>query len=449
MKLSSLKEIWQRKDRSARYARNSAMIIAAKAVTVLANLLLVPMALNYLGVEEYGVWIALTTFVGWFSFFDLGLGHGLRNKYAHTKATGQSDEARKYVSTAFFVLLAISVGVFLLYLAAAPFIDWAALLNASPALEGQLSALALFVVGMFCVRLTVNIVSIMQTADQHPGVPAWIVAGGNVLSLAAVYLVTRFCEPSVLYLGIALTVSQLFPLLVAFVVCFAGGYRPYLPSPAHFSKTHIRSIFSLGARFFLIQVTALVLFQSNNVIIAHTAGLEQVSEFNIAYKYLSVLYVVFSAAVTPFWSATTEAYAKGDAGWIHKNVKRLNRLWGLLIVLGLVMILAAPLVYRLWLRDTVLPDTLLLGLLFAYFACLGRSFLYRNFMNGVGKISLQFYVTLVQSALHIPLAILAGKAWGMYGVVCVMILWAFTNALWEPVQFAEIINNKAKGVWNK
>ena len=70
-------------------------------------------------------------------------------------------------------------------------------------------------------------------------------------------------------------------------------------------------------------------------------------------------------------------------------------------------------------------------------------------MNGVGKISLQFYVTLVQSALHIPLAILAGKAWGMYGVVCVMILWAFTNALWEPVQFAKIINNKAKGVWNK
>lgn len=449
MKLNSLGKIWKRKDRSARYARNSVLIVAAKAVTVLASLLLVPMALDYLGVEEYGVWIALTTFVGWFSFFDLGLGHGLRNKYAHTKAKGHLEEARKYVSTAFFVLLAIGTGVFLVYLAAAPFIDWAALLNASPALEGQLSTLALFVVGMFCVRLTVNIVSIMQTADQHPAVPAWIVAGGNVLSLGAVYLVTRFCEPSVLYLGVALTVSQLFPLLVAFAVCFAGGYRPYLPSAAHFSRAHIRRIFSLGVRFFLIQVTALVLFQSNNVIIAHTAGLDQVSEFNIAYKYLSVLYVVFSAAVTPFWSATTEAYAKGDIGWIKKNVTRLNKLWVLLVALGVAMILAAPLAYRLWLRDAVLPDTLLLGLLFAYFACLGRSFLYRNFMNGVGKISLQFYVTLGQSALHIPLAIFAGKAWGVYGVVSVMILWAFTNALWEPVQFAKIVDARAKGIWNK
>ena len=70
-------------------------------------------------------------------------------------------------------------------------------------------------------------------------------------------------------------------------------------------------------------------------------------------------------------------------------------------------------------------------------------------MNGVGKISLQFNVTVIQSLLHVPFAILAGKYFGLNGVVWVMILWSFINAIWEPIQFKRIINKTAKGIWNR
>jgi hypothetical protein len=70
-------------------------------------------------------------------------------------------------------------------------------------------------------------------------------------------------------------------------------------------------------------------------------------------------------------------------------------------------------------------------------------------MNGAGKISLQFIVTFIQSLLHIPFAILMGKYIGLPGIVMVMILWAFINAIWEPIQFSRIINKTAKGIWNR
>jgi hypothetical protein len=31
---------------------------------------------------RYEIWLTLSSIVGWFSFFDVGLGHGLRNKFA-------------------------------------------------------------------------------------------------------------------------------------------------------------------------------------------------------------------------------------------------------------------------------------------------------------------------------------------------------------------------------
>ena len=42
---------------------------------VSANFLVVPLTINYLDSENYGIWLTLSSFVGWFSLFDLSLIH--------------------------------------------------------------------------------------------------------------------------------------------------------------------------------------------------------------------------------------------------------------------------------------------------------------------------------------------------------------------------------------
>lgn len=449
MIVDQIKDIVNKNTRSAKYKRNTVLLTLGQGFGVIVSLFLVPITLNYLGVKEYGVWITLTTIIGWIAFFDIGLGHGLRNKYAEAKARQDDADVRNYVSTAFFVLIMMSAAIFILFSLASPFIDWAKVLNAPEYLAPDLKVLAFVVIGMFCIRFVANIVTTLLTADQEPAIPILIGFMGNLLALAVVFWITRTTSSSLLYIGIALTLSQLLPLIIAFVYFFATRYRPVLPSIKHFSKHHLRSIFSLGIRFFLIQFTTLIIFQSNNIIIAHVSGLEKVTEFNIAYKYMNILYMAFSAFISPLWSAITEAYFRNDVIWIRNSFKRLNQLWVILIMAGVFLVILAPILYRFWLHNTISPDTWLLLLVLVYFICLCRSLLYRSFMNGVGKISLQFYVTFIESILHIPIAIILSIKWGVYGMISVMILWALINAVWEPIQYSLIVNQKAKGIWNR
>ena len=45
-----------------------------KTGAVLANFALVPVIINYLNTENYGIWLTISSFIAWFSFFDIGLG---------------------------------------------------------------------------------------------------------------------------------------------------------------------------------------------------------------------------------------------------------------------------------------------------------------------------------------------------------------------------------------
>lgn len=444
-----IKDIFKGDDRTNKYKKNIVLLIMYQVLGMAVNLMLVPITLNYLGLDEFGIWVTLTTIIGWFSVFDIGLGHGLRNKYAESKAKNNVDDMKKYVSTAIFTMVAISLFIFLFFLLVSIFIDWSIVLNAPSSFAHVLEVLAISIAAMFCIRLVVSIINSLFTADQEPSVPALIAFIGQVLSLITVYLITLYTKPSILYIGLALTASQLFPLIFAFIYSFSTRYHIIYPSLKFFSKLHVRSIFSLGIRFFLIQITTLILFQSNNIVIAHVCGLKEVSEFNVAYKYLSMLSIFFAAFLSPLWSASTDAYVKGETDWIINSIKKLERIWGLVIFGGILMVVLSPLVYNFWLKNAILPNFTLLTLLLGYFLFFARSNMFRSFMNGIGKIKLQFYVTVVEAIIHIPITIILGKYWGIIGIVMSMAFWQIVNSIWDQIQFRRIMNKTARGIWDQ
>ena len=76
---------------------------------ILATFLLVPLTIDFLDTENYGIWLTLSSFIAWFSFFDIGLGNGLRNKFAEAKAKDDLELAKGYVSTAYYTIGSISL----------------------------------------------------------------------------------------------------------------------------------------------------------------------------------------------------------------------------------------------------------------------------------------------------------------------------------------------------
>ena len=68
--------------RSAQATRHIAISLLAKGVGILCSLLVVPMTIKYVNPSQYGIWLAISSIVGWIAFFDLGLANGFRNKFA-------------------------------------------------------------------------------------------------------------------------------------------------------------------------------------------------------------------------------------------------------------------------------------------------------------------------------------------------------------------------------
>ena len=48
--------------------------------------MLVPLTIHYINPTRYGIWLTVSSIIGWVSFFDIGFGNGLRNKFAEALA---------------------------------------------------------------------------------------------------------------------------------------------------------------------------------------------------------------------------------------------------------------------------------------------------------------------------------------------------------------------------
>ena len=60
-----------------------------KIISLLTSLLIVPITINYLNNEVYGIWMTISSMLFWISTFDIGLGNGMRNYL--TKAISEKD----------------------------------------------------------------------------------------------------------------------------------------------------------------------------------------------------------------------------------------------------------------------------------------------------------------------------------------------------------------------
>ena len=176
----------------------------------------------------------------------------------------------------------------------------------------------------------------------------------------------------------------------------------------------------------------IIQYQTANIIIARNFGTEDVTAYNIVYRYFGVLNMVFTIFVTPFWSASTEAYQKDDIQWIKNGIKKYNQLNILMIFVGIIMLISSSTVYRLWIGEGKVNIPFSLSLWgFLYFNVLIFSGKYVNFLNGISALRIQFVSSLVSPFVYIGTAILLIKVYnlGVYSLFIASIISNFNGLI--------------------
>jgi O-antigen/teichoic acid export membrane protein len=201
--------------------------------------------------------------------------------------------------------------------------------------------------------------------------------------------------------------------------------------------------------FFIIQIGALVLFQTDNIVITQLFGPNEVTTFNVAYKLFSVIVMAFTIIMTPFWSAFTDAYTKGDVDWINIVLNKIKKIWLLFTVASVFLFIASPFIYKLWLHGKVaIPVSLSLAMMLYVIATCWQT-IYVFFLNGIGKLRLQLYLVVITSIINIPIAIFLGKFMGVAGITYSNLLMFIIMGILFYIQTNKLLNKTATGIYNK
>ena len=430
-------------ERSAKARRNVLWMLLIKGGSILAGMLIVPITLDYVDNETYGIWLTLSSMIVWFSFFDVGLNQGLRNRLAEAFAHGDLSLGKKYVSTTYALLTMIFIPLLVILLLVAPVIDWSRLLNIEvndP--EAFVSAVAI-VVGYFCLNFILSTINVVLLADQRPADAALRSLIQQVISILIIFVLTRTTQGSLVRLCIGLCAAPLLVVSLFNITLFRGRYKDIAPTLKDVDFKTIPDLMKLGIQFFIIQIAAVIQFQMVNFLIIRYFGPEEVTEYDIAYKYFGILMMVWGILTAPFWTAVTDAIAQQDYDWVRKERDRYLKLFALMALAGPVMLALSGPVYQLWIGDRVSVGFSLSFWVMLYNVVFMFSTIYVHLLNGAGELKVQTIASCIS-----PLVFL-GVAYGLYKAGCgipsiliASIVANFNGFLLAPLQCRKLFRTK-------
>lgn len=436
--------------RSRLLAKNILASFVAKAWSAVIVLLMVPVTLKCLGEYNNGVWLTISSIMLWIDNMDIGLGNGLRNKLATYLAHGETERARLLVSSTYAMLTYIIIPIMLVLLAFIHLNDNYQLLNIDNTKVGNLDNVLSVTIIFVCTTFVFKLIGNFYMGLQLPAVSNMLIASGQTLALIGTYVVYSTGTHSLLHIAVVNTVSPLLVYLLAYPYTFWKRYPHLRPSAKLVKLSEAKAVMGMGIQFFIMQISSVVLFATSNILISKLFSPAMVTPYQIAYRYFSIMLVIFSVICMPYWNATTDAYERGDITWIRNASKRLRALTTGIAICMILMVILSNKVYSLWIGNDITIDIKMSVAVATYLFILIYSMRYSYFINGIGKLRLQLIFTTSAAIVFIPLAYYV--TYCTHDVICflaVMILINIPGLIANRIQFYKLIKGKATGIWSK
>ena len=436
--------------RSAIVIKNSMATALMKVAVLLCSLIMVPITLNYLNAENYGIWMAMTSILYWFAFFDVGLGNGMRNYLSEAISRQDYIKARSYFSTAIFLLAIIAVLIGILSLIIIFQLDLNHIFNTHIMSNKSLAYIMVVAISFSLIQFVAKNVGMVYIAMQRYAINDFIVFIGQLISTIIVYIITKTTESHLIYIVIAITSIPALVFILASIPLLKQ--HPQLkPSIKSIDFASAKKIIGKGLGFFIIQITScLVIFGSANILISHYCGPEQVTVYNISYKLFNILIIIYTIIISPLWNAYTDASVKNDYAWIRKIFKKSIYLWAASLLLGLLMLLISGWFFKKWVGNSVdIPLGVSISILI--YVCM---FNFNNcvtyLINGLNKIKIQIITSILGTIIYlIAVCFFIKGTYGIYGISISMCVIYTLMSLVHLYQCNLLAKNKAHGIWNE
>jgi O-antigen/teichoic acid export membrane protein len=433
------------KERYRRAALTSLAQGAAKGIGLLTMLVSVPLTLNYLGSERYGMWMTISSVILMIGFADLGMGLGLLNAVSEAHGQENRHAAAGYVSSGFFMLSGLAALILLLFTMAYPLVPWPRIFNVKNLLASREAGpvMAAFMV-CFALNLPLGVVQRVQLAYQEGFLNSLWESAGKILGLMGLFLVI-YLKAGLVWLVLAVAGGPVLGWLFNTIVVFNYQHPWLRPRLKYCSSTFAGKILKIGLSFFVLNMLVKLTYSSDNLIIAQMLGAEAVSQYAIPAQMFGVCLIIMNMVIGPLWPAYSEAMARGEIAWAEKTLNRT--LVVLLIVVGIpsgLLVILGPWLLKLWVGSKITPSLpLLLGFgIWTLILSIGGSM--SLFLNAANIFGFQIICNTLAFIVSVLAKIFLARSFGLPGVVWgTIIAYLFCFLLPYSIYLSRLFANRA------
>ncbi len=383
-----------------RLKQGAASSLISKGVVLAVSAISIPITVRYLGAEDFGVWVSISTTLSMLLVLDFGVANSLTNFVSEAYARDDRDHASTYTTTALGVVLVVALLLGCLAWWIWPLLHWDRLFHLSSAAEAPrvgravAAALAIFLVG-----LPAGLAPKILGGYQELRTANLFTALGSLLNLLSIILVAHFHEGLVALVtasSAALVGANLLALLWIFFF-----HKPWLaPSLKHVNGVAARRMMQSGSEFFALQIAGLIAFNSDNLVVIHYLGPAEVAAYSVAWRLVGYAAIAQTLITPALWPAFSEAFSRGDLSWIRDTFRRTMILtMAIALSASLLFALVGRWIIRIWATRAAVPTQGLLLLMCVWV-------LISTFMNNTATVLVAKGETRLLAGLGLAAAVL-------------------------------------------
>jgi len=417
-----------------------------KGIGIVVSLISVPLTVNYLGAEGYGIWIAISSLLAWFNLADIGLGNGLTNALANAIGKEQPDAARKHVSNTFYMLLIITFILTIGLMGTMSFVNWSGFFNVqNQVIQAQIGPAIKFSLLFALLGFPLTIIEKILNSHQKGHIANYWNIVGNLASFGSIILVTKL-QSGLVWLVIGYSGTLLLVKLLSGIWLFSS-YMPWLrPRLSLINYQEMLSLANVGGYFFVVQIAGLLLFQTDYLIIGHYLTVGEVTPYSITWRLFSLAIVLQTITFPYVWPAYTEAFSRNDIGWIKKTFQRtLLVTFSVTVPIIILCVLYGQIIIEKWAGKNAIPPWSLLIWMGIWSIINASMNAVACVLNSVGHLKGQAIYGTITAIVNVILSIWLSQHFGITGIIMGTVLaYALCNVIPAIIETNYVLNQLSK-----
>lgn len=401
------------KSRSYIFASNTSVNLFFKIIAALIGFLFTPILVNYLGVDNYGLWIFVQSFISYFAIFTSGIPGGVVKFISENKEN--DSEKNKIINIA--LLFYCSIGIII---SSIMFFGGDYLISFFKLSQNQQSEISLMLkIGAIYILFSwpINVFQAYLTAM----IKFTLINIINLINIIFGFIVLFTC----LYLKLDLPLVYMFYcittlLINSFYILYSKlSIKGLRLSFRNYDFQLGKSLFTFTIGLLILEIISAIALQTDTFIIAYFLPVANIAYYNITtkitYLFRGNIYSVLLQVISPM---IFEAQKMKDEIFIRKMIVKGTRYFIMILIplVSLLMIIMKPFIY-LWMGPEFGEYGDWGSLYMAQFLFSPITAIMGSVMIGLSKLKPLQIMSLIMVLINLLLSIIFVKSIGFMGVI--------------------------------